>query len=522
MKNSLLWRALLIVVIVGWAALNAWPPKDKIKLGLDLRGGMYLVLNVEVDDALRADRDKAIDRILSEAKDEGIDNLTSDDANTSITSFRILGATPEQVDDVEEFAKSLSAWKMSEQGGVLAFELESLEVKRLRDSAVTQAIETIRRRVDAFGVAEPVIQRQSGERIVLQLPGVDDPERVKDLIGEVAFLEFRMVDFGPTSSEAEILANYGGAVPNNIELLTQDQWDDITGERIGTLYYGMEKRPVITGRDLKGARPSLGGNFNEPVVQFQLSFEAGKRFGEVTGANVGRFLGIVLDDKVVSAPRLNSQIYDSGVIEGGFSQQEVEDLSMTLQSGALPAKITFMEERTVGPSLGQDSIEKGVRASLLGGSLVLLAMLVVYKRTGINAVLALTLNIVLVFGALASFGAMLTLPGIAGIILTIGMAVDANVLIFERIKEELRSGRSVTSAIDNGFGKAISSVMDANLTTLLAAIFLYNFGTGPIRGFAVTLSVGILASLFTAVFISRWIFDLGIFLSKGTVEKLSI
>jgi len=276
----------------------------------------------------------------------------------------------------------------------------------------------------------------------------------------------------------------------------------------------------MTGRELKTARPGLG-EFNQPVVNFFLTAEGGSIFSDVTGANVGKGLAIVLDGNVQSAPRIRSQIGDSGIIEGGFTQQEVEDLSTVLRSGALPAGIVYLEERSVGPALGQDSIDQGLKAGIIGLSLVVLTMFVVYRLTGINAILALSLNIVLIFGALAYFGATLTLPGIAGIVLTIGMAVDANVLVFERIREELRHGRTVKSAVSAGFGKALSSVLDANITTLIAAIFLFQFGTGPIRGFAVTLSVGILASLFTAIVVSRWLFEL-ILSRKQRVERLSI
>jgi preprotein translocase subunit SecD len=340
---------------------------------------------------------------------------------------------------------------------------------------------------------------------VVQLPGVDDPERVKKLIKNTAFLEFRLVEYplggGGVPTRAEIDAQHGGVLPDHLEVLT------------GTVR-------VITGRDLKSARPGLG-EFNQPVVNFYLTHEGGKLFAEATAANVGRGLAIVLDGKVVSAPNIRTRIGDSGIIEGSFTRQEVEDLSTVLRSGALPAGITYLEERTVGPALGQDSIEAGLKAGLIGLALVIVTMLVVYKGTGINAVVALILDIVILFGALAYFKATLTLPGIAGIVLTIGMAVDANVLVFERIREELRHGRTVKSAIEAGFGKALSSVMDANITTLIAALFLFQFGTGPIRGFAVTLSIGILASLFTAIFVSRWIFDL-VLAGRKRVDRLSI
>jgi preprotein translocase subunit SecD len=477
-----------------------------------------------VPDALRSDRDKVIERLVQEGADEGISGLKTHP--TGDTAFTVEGVAPDQDDTVAKIAHDfLPQWSWQRTGELLSFKLKDNEKQRLEDMAVRQALRTIRNRVDAFGVSEPVIQRQgfSGDRILVQLPGVDDPERVKRLLKNTAFLEFRLVAYpdggGAAGSEEEILQHYGGTLPPNLEILHSVVRDD-QGREVGRRYYAAQKRAVITGRDLKTARPSLG-RFNEPIVEFQLTHEGGKLFGEATGANVGKGLAIVLDGVVMSAPRINSRITDSGIIEGQFTQQEVEDLSTVLQSGALPAGIVTLEERTVGPSLGQDSIEEGLNAGLIGAILVVLTMLVVYKLTGVNAVLALSLNVVLVFGALAYFGATLTLPGIAGIILTIGMAVDANVLVFERIREELHAGRTVKSAVDGGFGKALSSIVDANLTTLLAAMFLFHFGTGPIRGFAVTLSVGILASLFTAVFVSRWIFDL-MLSRKSRVERLSI
>ena len=324
---------------------------------------------------------------------------------------------------------------------------------------------------------------------------------------------------GGVSSEEQILANYGGQLPAGVEILTGNIEDD-RGVVLGQQFYAVENRPVITGRDLRTARPGMG-EFNQPVVNFYLTHEGGKLFAEATGNNVGKGLAVILDGRVVTAPNIRSRISDSGLIEGNFTAQEVEDLSTVLRSGALPAGIAYLEERTVGPALGQDSIEQGLRAGAFGLALVVLTMLVVYKGTGINAIVALALNIVILFGSLAYFGATLTLPGIAGIILTIGMAVDANVLIFERIREELHHGRTVKSAVDAGFGKALSSVMDANITTLIAALFLFQFGTGPIRGFAVTLSIGILASLFSAIFVSRWIFDV-ILSRRRRVERLSI
>jgi len=371
-------------------------------------------------------------------------------------------------------------------------------------------------------VSEPVIHREGigGDRIVVQLPGVDDPERVKRLIGQTAFLEFRLAhDQGPAATQEQLLALFGGTLPKGYVVLKQDTRDE--NKRVtGALYWAIETKQVITGRDLKTALPSQG-EFNEPAVKFSLTREGGRKFGDVTGANVGRRLAIILDDKVVSAPTIQSRITDDGVIHGDFTLEEVQDLVTKLRSGSLPASIVYLEERTVGPTLGADSIAKGLNAGILGSILVVLCMLVVYRLSGGNAVFALSLNIVLIFGALATFGATLTLPGIAGIVLTVGMAVDANVLIFERLREELRAGRTVRSAISAGFSKALSSILDGNITTLIAAMFLFLFGTGPIRGFAVTLSVGIVASIFTAVFVSRWMFDL-VYSKRQRADQISI
>ena len=326
---------------------------------------------------------------------------------------------------------------------------------------------------------------------------------------------------GTTSapSEQSAIDQLPAGLGTEYQVVREPQYD-ADKRLIGEEFWILETRRVISGRDLRDARPTTG-EFNDPQVGFFLSRDGGRKFGEVTEQNKGRLLSIVLDGQIRSVATIEDKITDQGVIRGNFTTQEVQDLVTVLKSGALPAKMTYLEERTVGPTLGRDSIEQGQTAGLFGLSLVVLAMFVVYKLTGINAIVALGLNIVLVFGALAAANATLTLPGIAGIILTVGMAVDANVLIFERIREELRSGRTVKSAISAGFAKALSSVLDANITTLIAAIFLFMFGTGPIRGFAVTLSVGIIASVFTAVFISRFIFDL-LYARKQRVDKISI
>lgn len=524
MDKSLIWRGALIVAIVAGFALFAFPLKDKINLGLDLRGGSHLELEVLTEDALKAETGKDVARVLQELADAGVATASAPEQELNAFVVRGVPADKDNVlsDVIEDF---LPSWGFRRSGGDLRFQRRNEETNDIRERTVRQALQTIRNRVDQFGVSEPIIQRRLGsDRIVLQLPGVDDPERVKSIIKSTAFLEFRLVDNlgnnpAIADTQADLLSLYGGSLSSTVEIFSEIVRDSF-GEAVGERYYGLEKKQVITGRDLKTARPSLG-EFNDAVVQFSLTPDGASRFGDVTGNNIGRQLAIVLDGKVQSAPSINGRITNTGIISGGFTQTEVEDLSMVLRSGALPAGINILSETTVGPTLGQESIDQGLRAGLIGAGFVVLMMLFVYKGSGINAIVALSINFVLVFGALAYLGATLTLPGLAGIVLTIGMAVDANVLVFERIKEELRNGRTVKAAVSSGFGKALSSVLDANITTLIAAMFLFNFGTGPVRGFAVTLSIGILASVFTALIVSRWVFE--VILSRSQrIETLSI
>jgi len=359
--------------------------------------------------------------------------------------------------------------------------------------------------VDEFGVAEPVIQRQGlgGNRILLQLPGLDDPERVKRLIKKTAFLEWKLVKGEPGPSQALIVNQLGGSLPDDVEIL---QSMDKAGQK--TSYYAIDKTAAVTGRDLKNAYRSQD-RFNQPNVIFTLTADGGKRFKDFSGAHVGERLAIVLDNRVVSAPNIREQIpHGTGSIEGQFSVEEADDLALVLRAGALPASIRYIEERTVGPSLGWDSIKNGFIAGIISICAVIVFMIFYYKLSGINAFVALVFNMIIILGVLAAFRATLTLPGIAGFILTVGMSVDANVLIFERIREELRVGKTSRSALDAGFKKAFRTILDANVTTLIAAIFLFQFGTGPVKGFAVILSIGIASSMFTALFVSRVLFTL--------------
>ncbi len=523
MNRSLLWRGILILAVVAAAVYFVVPPKERINLGLDLQGGMHLVLQVHTEDALRAETDADMERLSQQAAEKGLGAL--EPRRVGDSAFEVRGVPPAADGTVGQIANDfLPGWTWERNGDRLVFTMTAENRASIRRLSVTQALQTISNRVDEFGVAEPVFAELGNERILVQLPGVDDPDRVRRLIKNTAFLEFRLCELPREGGEGldspeRILAQYGGRLAEHLEILDRDVRDD-QGRVIGKRYYAVEKQRVITGRDLKNARPGLG-QMREPVVNFSLTAAGSEMFGRATGANIGRGLAIVLDGKIVSAPVINARITDAGVIEGGFTQREAEDLSTVLRSGALPAGITTLEERTVGPSLGRDAIEAGLKAGVIGTVLVVLFIMIVYNLSGLNAVLALTLNILLVFGGLGFFHGTLTLPGIAGIILTIGMAVDANVLIFERIREELRAGRTVKSAIQLGFEKALSSIVDSNLTTLIAALFLFQFGTGPIRGFAVTLSIGLLASMFTAIFVSRWLFDVVLSRRHG-IQRLSI
>ncbi|HST19415.1 MAG TPA: protein translocase subunit SecD, partial [Gaiellaceae bacterium] len=359
---------------------------------------------------------------------------------------------------------------------------------------------------DQLGVTEPLIAPESGNRIVIQLPGVDDPARVKDIIKTTAILQFRLVEGTQTSDPKTALDSVPANMKTEVDVLPGTRVDEY-GRASGSEYYAVRKIVPVTGTDLKTARVQKG-RLGEPVIGFSMTPDGARKFGELTGANVGKQLAIVLDNKIESAPRINSRIDDQGVIEGRFTQQQASDLALILRSGSLPASLTTLEERTVGPSLGRDSIRQGITASIIGFIALILAVIFYYRGAGINAVVALLLNLVILLGMMAYFKATLTLPGIAGIILTLGMAVDSNVLVFERIREELREGKTVRAAIEQGFARAFGTIIDTHMTTIISALFLFQFGTGPIKGFAVTLLIGLAASVFTAFFVSRVIFDI--------------
>ncbi|MBP1768620.1 MAG: preprotein translocase subunit SecD [Candidatus Aminicenantes bacterium] len=379
-----------------------------------------------------------------------------------------------------------------------------------------QALETIRNRVDVMGVSEPMIQRQgmAGDRIVVELPGIEDPERVKSIIKTTAILEWKLVRAGPAPDEATLLASTGGLVPDDAQVVKGDPKRQEVG------FYLVDKVATVSGKDLRTVRRSAD-EWNTPAVSFSLDPDGGRRFEKATGENIGKQIAIILDNKVISAPRVESVIpaATGGIIRGRFTPEEAEDLVVVLKAGSLPAGIRYLEERTVGPSLGADSVRQGMISFLVAVVAVMTFMIVFYRLSGLNAVAALILNMVILFGALAYFHAALTLPGIAGIILSVGMAVDANVLIFERIKEEKALGKGILSSISTGFSRAFSAIFDSNLTTIISAIFLFQFGTGPIRGYATTLIIGLVANMFTAVFVSRLIFDMTV---PKSAKKLSI
>jgi preprotein translocase subunit SecD len=485
--------------------------RSRIRMGLDLKGGTHLVLLVNVEDAVNITADQVLERMRDELKAKNIpyaDVQKADDTQVQPPKHRIVvkGVPQEKTGDLQTLSsEQFSDWELSRMPGdatswMLA--LKTTAAANTRNQALLQAMSTIRNRVDQLGVTEPTIAEygQGDFELVVQLPGVDDPTRVKDIIQSTALLELKIVQDGPMSSRESALAAHGGVLPPDTQLLPGP-----TGQN-GETWYLVNRVAAVTGRDLSGAEPSHDVN-GRPSVNFTLARDGAARFGRVTGANVGKQLAIVLDNRVYDAPVIQSQISDRGEITGPFTPQKVQDLALVLRSGALPASIKYLSEEIVGPSLGADSIRHGVIACIVGFVAVMAFMLVYYRGAGINADLALILNLIILIAALGYFGAVLTLPGIAGVILTVGMGVDSNVLIFERIREELRLGKAVGAAVAGGFEHAFVTIIDTHVTTIVSAAILFTFGTGPIRGFAVTLTIGLLANLFTSVFVSRVIFD---------------
>lgn len=495
------WKIMLIGAVIAAGVILALPNiigsdddssgymGNRINLGLDLQGGSYLLLNVEMDEVIEERISNLTETIRSEFRKErlGIKNLA---ANATAVSFdlrkeddRIAAKT--QLDDIIG-----SDMAITETASGFSASFTEAGVLELTGMTVEQAIEIVRSRIDETGTKEPIIQRQGADRILIQLPGVDNPEDVKRLLGRTARLGFQMVDISTTALEAQA----SGRIPPGSEILPSVAED-------GELYL-VRKQVLISGDMVDDARPAFGQN-NDPVVSFKLNPTGGARFGRITAQNIGRPFAIVLDGKVISAPVIRDQIFSEGQISGNFSIEESDELALLLRAGALPAPLSVLEERSVGPGLGSDSIEAGKLASIIGLIAVVIFMIASYGTFGVLAVAALTSNIIILVAALSALGATLTLPGIAGIVLTIGMAVDANVLIFERIREELKRGRKIVQSVNSGFKQATATIVDANLTTLAAALFLYFLGSGPIKGFSVTLAIGVLTSMFTAVMVTR-------------------
>ena len=507
MSRNNLYKLGLIVVISAFCLFLSYPPSEQINLGLDLRGGIHLVLDVVVEEAVAGQVRTDMGRFQERLEDEGVvpsETILDSDVSFSMTFNTELLRDQAEVNAINYYP-SYNV-NLSSNPPTLNLSLDPDEQDLAKDAAVRQALQTIRNRIDQFGVAEPVIQRQgmAGTRILVQLPGAEDPERVKNLLRTSAILQFRLVQAGPAETREALVAAAGGQLPAGTEIVESIP-ETVNGVETPTLFYLLDIVPIVEGGELKDARLSQD-QFGLPAIGFTLEATSAQKFGEFTSTNIGRLLAIVLDDRVQQAPSIEARIDGDGIISGQFTLAEAEDKSLMLRSGALPASIEYLEDRSVGPSLGRESIRQGVLAAIIGMSLVVAFMLVYYKGAGINAVLALALNLIIVMGVMASLQATLTLPGIAGLILLIGMSVDANVLIFERIREELDLGKTVRSSIDAGFSKAFSAILDANLTTLIAAAFLFQFGTGPVKGFAVTITIGIVASMFTALFVSRVIF----------------
>ena len=532
MLSSLKWRFILYAAISVFAILLLLPtltsqlpqwfnkviPAEKIHLGLDLQGGMHLLLEVEAQKAVES----YVERIKSNLGDDlkeakiPVGKLEREKDNQILLEIsgekekweKILSQRYPMMPELSSSPLEKGIWRVT-------LVLDSKEAEQIKKNATDQALETIRNRIDQFGVSEPEITLQGTDRLLIQLPGIKDPQRAINLIGRTALLEFKLLD-----EEGDIEAGLKGKIPEGDILLYQRSVDPKTGG-VKKIPYLLKERTLMTGEYLKDARVALDSQFHEPYVALEFDDVGGKLFEQITGANVKKRLAIILDDNVYSAPVIQERIPGGRAqITGRFDTKEASDLAIVLRAGALPAPVKIIEQRTVGPSLGQDSIHQGIISTVVSAALVALFMIFYYRLSGVVADVALTLNIVLTMGTLALFRATLTLPGIAGLVLSVGMAVDANILIHERMKEELRWGKTVRAAIDQGYHRAFSAIIDSNLTTLIAGVLLYQFGTGPVKGFAVTLCIGILANIFTAVYITRWMFD---FLTlRLNMKKLSI
>ncbi|HUF24819.1 MAG TPA: protein translocase subunit SecD [Vicinamibacterales bacterium] len=524
MYKNLRWKLLTIAAVAAIAIYAFVPVGEKVKLGLDLKGGIHLVLKVNTDDALALETQTTAEQFREELVGAGFTAVTS--AADSVSSFVVAGVARDRDQEFRRLAdNNVSVGQQFDREQVAGegalsyrFRLKPNIERALREDSVEQAIQTIERRVNELGVAEPVVAQHGtdGRQILVQLPGVSDINRAKEIIRSTAMLELKIVEGGPAPTEEALLASHGATPPADMMVVT-----GVDGERLAQSFYLVRRTPAITGRDLRTARAQIDQN-GAPAVGFSLNSDGAAKFGRVTGENVGRQLAIILDGRVESAPRIDERISGEGQIHGSFTQQEAADLALVLRSGALPASLDYLEQREVGPSLGRESIVAGVTASVAGLIFVALFMLVYYRLAGVNAIVSVVMNLVILLGFMAYLGAVLTLPGIAGFILTIGMGVDSNVLIFERIREELAAGRSARQAVAASFDRVFVTILDTHIASLIAAAFLFQFGTGPIRGFATTLFFGLVANVFTAVFVSRTIFETVLSRKPAGAVKLSI
>jgi preprotein translocase subunit SecD len=515
--KAVLYGSFLIACLVA-----IWPPYEragqpgKIRLGLDLRGGMHLVLQVVTDDALVATVDDAVQTVREQGTRQAI--AFASVSRLSPQSFAVEGVEPARVKDMRDLLRDFfrDGWEVREPAeGRFAVQMTDTYVRDLKRRTVQEAIRTLERRVNELGVAEPVIAEHGdrGDQILVQLPGVRDPEQAKRVIKQTAQLALKIVEDQASSREA-LLQAHGGQLPPNMEVVTGQ--GPTAGEPI---YYLVRREAIVTGRDLKTARVGVDEN-NQPQVNFSLNAQGAEKFKRETGRNIGRTLAVILDGTVDQAATIQGQIGAEGRITGRFTTQEADERAKVLRAGALPATLRYLQELTVGPSLGRDSIRSGVLAAAAAMAFITIFMLVYYRLSGLNAVIALSANLLILLGAMAYSGATLTLPGIAGIILTVGVGVDTNVLVFERIREELRNGKTVRAAVQNGFDRVWVTILDTHATALIAATFLFTFGTGPIKGFAVTLVMGLIANIFASYFVSKFLFEW--VLGKRQVATLSI
>src|SRR5882672_5421148 len=518
MPRHLRLRIGLVLVVVAVSVWYLYPLKSSINLGLDLQGGIHLMLGVEADRHVASQTDRAAEDLKTALERKGI--AVKRIAREGNTAIRVELASPQSWNDARTVVAEFSPFDRRDDdqaAGTFRLVMNERRINQLRDDAIRQGLETIRNRIDQFGVSEPTITRQGSDQILIQLPGVQDPARAKALIGKTALLEFKLLDERTPVEQA-----LAGNLPETSEVLYGREVDKQTkAER--KIPYVVQKRSLLTGAELTRAEVSADPN---SMGNWQVSIEftsTGTRiFGEITEQNVGRRLAIVLDGTVYSAPRINERIPGGrAVITGQFTVEDARDLKIVLQAGALPAPVVILEERTVGPSLGTDSIRQGLIAIAASAGAVVIFMLLYYRLSGLIADVALVLNLLILLACMAAFGATLTLPGIAGIALTIGMAVDTNILIFERIREEMRVGKTPRASIDAGFSRALRTIIDTHLTVMVTAAILYNFGTGPVKGFAVSLFVGLAASLFTAYFFTRLLFDV-VYVSRRKVTSVSI